>query len=41
MFRTTVTAMWRSYEEVVEKFSVLGADIVRRNYPDAAIEKAV
>ena len=31
----------RGYEEVVEKFSVLGADIVRRNYPDAAIEKAV
>ena len=31
----------RGYEEVVEKFSALGADIVRRNYPDAAIEKAV
>ena len=31
----------RGYEDVVEKFLALGADIVRRNYPDAVIEQAV
>lgn len=31
----------RGYEDVVDKLSALGADIVRRNYPDALVEQAV